>query len=41
MKPIDPFVPLSFDLETVISVINWFVVVKTGKHLREQCDFVG
>ncbi|BAY74541.1 hypothetical protein NIES25_09550 [Nostoc linckia NIES-25] len=34
MKPIDPFVPLSFDLETVISVINWFVVVKTGKHLN-------
>lgn len=34
MKPIEPDVPLSFNLETAISVTDWLVVAKTGKHLN-------
>jgi hypothetical protein len=33
MKPIDPSVPLYFDLESAVAVIDWLVVVRTGKHL--------
>ncbi|MFN6463907.1 MAG: AAA-like domain-containing protein [Nostoc sp. DedVER02] len=33
MKPIDRSIPLYFDLETAINVIDWLVFVKTGKHL--------